>query len=190
MQNCTPDETIQPGTSHMAAISRYDPAGIADVCKGISKKGSIVGIASRNSKNQTVISGNNAAVIEVVKVLENRGVITNYLPVGGPFHSSIMAKAREGMPNALEGIVINTPKFPIALNVSGKICYYDTSEIREDLIWQPEKVVEWDESLRAVIKAKYPNFIACGVGDVQEIFLRKMKKEFPQINILKLEDSL
>jgi [acyl-carrier-protein] S-malonyltransferase len=192
MQNCIPDEPIQEGTSHMAAITGYDLRGIADICGGISRQGHIVGIASKNSKDQTVISGNNAAVVEAVNSLRERSAKASYLNVSGPFHCSLMDKASEGMASVLEGIVINKPDFPIALNVSGEICYYNPFEIRQDLEYQPSSTVEWDASLRAIIKANYPNFVACGVGNVQKNFLIRLKreKEFRHINIFKLEDYL
>jgi len=213
MTECIPDETVKKGTSHMAAVltGKLNPNNlinkygkkcsaielINEACEecslyeGINK--GIVGIANINSADQTVISGNNNALIRAVEYLKNRNIKKIiYLPVEGPFHSKLMRPAAEVMKEALDdkNITINKPKTPYITN--GKFIF-EPDKIKESLVEQICGTVKWKQSLEKAIKMatkkRVKIFIECGPGDVQTKLLKR-NLLYKDITILNVKDYI
>jgi [acyl-carrier-protein] S-malonyltransferase len=93
-----------PGT--MAAVIGLEDAVVEDICASI---GGVVA-ANYNCPGQLVISGEISAVEQAVSAAKERGArMAVLLPVGGAFHSPLMAGAESELQQAIENTQISSP---------------------------------------------------------------------------------
>ncbi len=185
MSECIPKKKIKPGTSYMAAVLNNNPKLVdlvKEVCCKYSSEKDIVEIANINSPSQIIISGNNNALVNTVEHLKNQENIKKvvYLNVEGPFHSSIMKPAADKMRKVLEDIKINKPKIPYISNLNGDFIT-EPDEIKESLVGQIYKTVQWEKSLKKAIKEGFNTFIESGSGEKQSNLL---KRDYKEANVL------
>lgn len=117
------------------------------------KKKKIVSLASINSNNQIVISGDKSAVYEAIvncKKLGARHILNINTKI--PAHCTLMKPISEKLKKILKTITINSPIIPILNNVDVK--FETTSEkIKNALIRQVYNTVRWKEIIE-LIKSK------------------------------------
>ena len=187
MSECIPNEKVEKGTSHMAAVFTDDLDLVYDACRKCSSLENIVQIANINSQSQIVISGNNDAVIKVVEYLKSKGVRrVIYLNVEGPFHSALMKSAAEGMEKALRNIAIKRPSISYIANFSADFAD-EPDEIKELLVKQVCGTVKWKQSLERAIQEGFANFIECGSGDVQT---KLLKRDYAGVHVINYEEII
>src|SRR5215510_4329858 len=88
-------EAVPAGQGAMAAIRGLSPAVVADACKRAAE-GGVCSAANLNSPEQTVISGDAAAVKRAVEIASQLGAKRAVmLPVSAPFHCALMQPAQE-----------------------------------------------------------------------------------------------
>ena len=87
------------------------------------------------------------------------------LPVGGAFHSPLMAPAREELAKAIEQTVFHTPSCPIYQNVTAQATS-DPEEIKSNLLAQLTSPVRWTQSIKNMLEDKADEFIEIGPGKV------------------------
>src|SRR5690606_7822059 len=101
-----------------------------------SETGGIVVAANYNCPGQLVISGEVEAVEKACENLKEAGAQRALmLPVGGAFHSPLMAPAGDELAAAIEEALFSNPICPIYQNVS-TTAVTDPSEIKKNLIAQ------------------------------------------------------
>ena len=111
--------TERPGT--MAAILGLPTAEVEAACREASRDGLVAVAANLNAPDQTVISGDPAAVAAAGEGCRVRGakrVIP--LKVSGAFHSSLMAPAANHLRVALERAPFRNPAFPVIANATAE----------------------------------------------------------------------
>ena len=146
-----------PGT--MAAILGLDDGVIEDVCQGIPE---VVVPANYNSPGQLVISGSRAGVEEAVRQLTEAGAKRALLlPVGGAFHSPLMAPARERLAEAIRSSAFQVPLCPVYQNVNAAP-ETNPERIRENLILQLTAPVLWTQSVRRMVQDGITEFVEVG----------------------------
>ncbi len=98
-------QAVPVGEGAMAAILGLDDEVVAAVCDEIAVRDRVAVVpANFNSPGQVVIAGAAAAVARAIEVLKERGARRALpLPVSAPFHSPLMAPAREGLEPTLRG---------------------------------------------------------------------------------------
>ncbi len=88
-------EAVPAGEGAMAAILGLSPAEVAEICKKAAEH-EVVSPANLNSPEQTVISGDAAAVKRAVEIASQSGAKRAVmLPVSAPFHCAMMAPAQQ-----------------------------------------------------------------------------------------------
>ena len=80
-----------------------------------------INIAAYNGLKQTVLSGAQLAVENVIKSLSENGILSIQLKVSHAFHSELMKPAAELFYKIVEKVKFNVPKLPIGSTVTGKI---------------------------------------------------------------------
>lgn len=181
MSECVPNEKIENGTSHMAAVLTDNFDLVYNACKKCSSPESIVQVANINSQSQIVISGNNNAVIETIEYLKNKGVRkVIYLNVEGPFHSDLMRPAAQGIEKALKDIMIKRPTIPYIANFTADFAS-EPDQIKELLVKQICGTVRWKQSLEKAIQEGFDTFVESGSGNIQT---KLLKRNYGGINIL------
>lgn len=158
--------TARPGT--MAAVIGLDAERVAEVCRQASGAGAVVVAANLNAPDQTVVSGDPAAVSRAGELLKAAGA-KRVLPlkVSGAFHSPLMASAAERFGAELEGVALAAPEFPVVANATAEPVR-DAAAARRLLAAQLTSPVRWVESVRrlAALGGEGVEFVEIGPGSV------------------------
>lgn len=152
----------RPGT--MAALLGIGAEDAAELCAE-ARGDDVLVVANENSPAQVVASGSIPAIERLESLAKERAVRTVRLDVAGAFHSSLMEPAVEPIVQALDGMQIRAPRFPIAENVIGALVE-DPQELRSLLARHVVSAVRWESCARALASAGVATFIEAGPGAV------------------------
>ena len=133
--------------------------------------------ANYNCPGQIVISGEIEAVEAACVALKEAGARRALrLPVGGAFHSPLMAPAAQDLAQAINQTEFRKPFCPIYQNVTAKPSI-NPEEIRENLLKQLTAPVRWTQSVQNMIADGANEFYEFGPGDVLKGLIRKINPE-------------
>ena len=175
-------EAVPQGEGAMAAILGMAPSDVADVCKKAAD-GEIVSPANLNSPDQTVISGNAAAVKRAVEIASQSGAKRAViLPVSAPFHCALMMPAQVRLEKDLRAARFSSLKVPLITNVDAE-AISTGDEARESLIRQVTSPVRWLDSIKEMIEAGVSVFVEVGPGKVLCGLLRQIDRSVRALNV-------
>jgi [acyl-carrier-protein] S-malonyltransferase len=98
----------------MAAVLGLDVDEVAAACDGVDD----AWVANDNAPGQVVVAGSTAGVEAAGAAVKERGARrVMALPVGGAFHTPLMAPAAEGLRAALAEVDFADPRPPVVANV-------------------------------------------------------------------------
>ena len=158
----------------MAAVLGLENEIVEQTCESID---GIVVAANYNCPGQLVISGAVDAINTACDKLKEKGARRALvLPVGGAFHSPLMAPAKEQLAAAIENTTFHTPICPIYQNVTA-LPILNESEIKMNLISQLTAPVKWTQSVQQMIIDGGTEFIEVGPGNVLQGLVRKINRE-------------
>jgi len=149
----------------MAAIIGL-PADGVEACCAEAGAGGLVEVANYNAPDQIVVSGEQAPVEAAMALAKARGasqVIA--LPVGAPFHCSLMRGLRDEFAAFLAGFTIRDPQIPVVANVTGDYVR-DADAIRAALIAQVAAPVRWARTMERLIAGGVATFVEAGPSRV------------------------
>jgi [acyl-carrier-protein] S-malonyltransferase len=147
-----------PGT--MAAVLGLDAETVAKACAGAEG----AWVANDNAPGQVVIAGTTAGVETAsskAKELGAKRVLP--LPVGGAFHSPLMAPAQGRLDAALGVVSFAAPAVPVVANVDARE-HTDGASWPQLLSQQLCQQVRWRESLVALDGMGVTIFVELGAG--------------------------
>ena len=145
--------------SGMSAVLGIDDKLVEEICAGIS--GEVVVAANYNCPGQLVISGSIEGIRlagEQLKAAGARRILP--LPVGGAFHSPLMASAKEELAIAINGTQFREPVCQVFQNVNAQPCS-DPAIIKQNLINQVISPVRWTQTIQ--------NMVVAGAGHFTEV---------------------
>jgi [acyl-carrier-protein] S-malonyltransferase len=165
----------QPST--MAAVLNLDDARVEEICAEVSAEtGEVVVAANYNCPGQLVISGTVKAIDVACERMKAAGAKRALvLPVGGAFHSPLMAPAKEELKAAIEKTTFSTPDCPVYQNVVAK-AVSEPAEIKQNLIDQLTGAVRWTQSVQAMVADGAASFTEAGPGKVLQGLIGKIEK--------------
>ncbi len=159
-------EAVPVGEGAMAAIIGMDDAGVTAVCEAASDASGTVVPANFNAPGQVVIAGEAGAVDRAVALAKERGARRAIpLNVSAPFHSPLMAPAREGLAPELEAAPIADPNVPVYRNVDAEPVR-DAVTARDGLVRQVDSPVRWTETIRRMAADGITHLVEVGAGTV------------------------
>ncbi len=162
-----------PGT--MAAVLGLPDEQVDEICK--NHKDGVVVAANFNCPGQIVISGEVEAVDAACVTLKEAGARRALrLPVGGAFHSPLMAPAAEDLAKAINKTEFRKPFCPIYQNVTAQASV-EPEIIRENLLKQLTAPVRWTQSVQNMIADGANEFHEFGPGDVLKGLIRKINSD-------------
>ena len=163
-----------PGT--MAAVLGLEDEKVVEICE--AQTGGVVVVAANfNCPGQVVISGDIEAVEAACVAMKEAGARRALrLPVGGAFHSPLMAPAAEDLKAAILKTEFRKPFCPVYQNVSAK-AETEPETIRENLLKQLTAPVRWTQSVQNMIADGANEFYEFGPGDVLKGLIRKINPE-------------
>lgn len=167
---------LQPST--MAAVLALDDAKVEEICAAVSAEtGEVVVPANFNCPGQLVISGSIKGIEVACERMKAAGAKRALvLPVGGAFHSPLMAPAKEELKAAIEKTTFSTPSCPVYQNVVAK-AVNSPVEIKENLIDQLTGAVRWTQSVQAMVADGATTFTEVGPGKVLQGLIVKIQKD-------------
>jgi [acyl-carrier-protein] S-malonyltransferase len=166
----------------MAAIMGMDSAALEEVCRETGTE-----ISNVNTADQTVISGEKAAVEKAMELATERGARrTVPLVVAGAFHSRLMEPAQEGLAKIVEELTFNQPSMPIVANCTG-LPLTTVEEIKQELTSGLCTCVKWKESVEHMTQAGITTFYEIGPGKVLSGMVKRINENAEVTNISDLE---
>ena len=173
--------TEQAGT--MAAVLALPDSTIEQVCESID---GVVVAANYNCPGQLVISGAVDAVNAACEALKAAGARRALvLPVGGAFHSPLMASAQAELEQAIAEAEFMTPRCPIYQNVDAQP-HTDPQTIKANLVAQLTAPVRWCQSVERMIADGFDSFTEVGCGTVLQGLITKTNREVEATSVSNL----
>ncbi len=160
---------VAPGT--MAAVLGLDDDAVEASC--LRAEGD-VWVANYNAPGQVVIAGTAEAVDEagsIARELGGRKVLP--IPVGGAFHTPLMAPARDRLRKALSETRFVAPEPPVVANVDARP-HAKTDDWRRLLSAQLCSPVRWRQTIEAMLQAGAQTIVELGPGGVLSGLARRM----------------
>jgi [acyl-carrier-protein] S-malonyltransferase len=162
---------LEPST--MAAVLGLEDAMVEEICD--NTPGTVVA-ANYNCPGQLVISGSLKAVeTACIKLTEAGARRALMLPVGGAFHSPLMAPAQDELGKAIEATEFAPPICPIYQNVTAS-AVTDPGAIKSNLLSQLTAPVRWTQSVQQMIRDGASGFIEVGPGNVLQGLVKKIDR--------------
>ncbi|WP_201301346.1 ACP S-malonyltransferase [Nocardiopsis sp. FR6] len=108
-----------PGT--MGVVLGLDARTVLDLTASLRRDGARVWVANLNSALQSVVSGTPEGVARCARAALDEGATRVVdIPVGGAFHSPLMASAEERLRRALDGVALRPATVPVVANVDAE----------------------------------------------------------------------
>jgi [acyl-carrier-protein] S-malonyltransferase len=168
-------QAVPAGVGAMAAILGLESDAVAALAAQASAAGEICAVANFNAPEQTVVSGHAPAVERAIDLARQRGARRAVaLPVSAPFHSPLMAPARQGLLPALAAVRLADPRVPVVCNIDAQPV--STGEAARDaLARQVDGPVRWVESVRWMAgPGGISTFVEVGPGNVLVGLIRRI----------------
>ena len=172
---------VPAGVGAMAAILALSAeevaAAVAEVA-ATAAPGEVVCVANYNAPGQTVIAGHAAAVERACEAAKRRGAKkATLLDVSAPFHSPLMAPARDGMAPHLAAAGLTDPRVPVVVNVDARPVTSGEAA-RDALLRQIDGPVRWVESVELMEREMGIGlFLEIGPGTVLTGMIKRIAAE-------------
>jgi [acyl-carrier-protein] S-malonyltransferase len=175
-------EAVPVGVGAMAAILALSAEKVEEICAEAAQ-GEACQAANLNSPDQTVISGNKAAVERAAEMAKQRGAKRAILlPVSAPFHCALMQPAQDRLAQDLRALEFHNPEVSVMCNVDAVLVTTGDAS-RDALIRQVTGAVQWVKSMRALIALGVENFVEVGPGKVLCGLMRQIDRSRSCVNV-------
>jgi len=164
----------------MAAVIGLPAEGVAEACrKAQAEAGGVVEPANYNTPQQTVISGQEAAVLRAMALAQEAGAEKVVrLQVGAPFHCSLMSALQDEFAATLERYPFKDPEVPVVANVTGD--YVRTADaVKDALRRQVAGAVRWTDSINRLAADGFDTFVEVGPGRTLVGLGRQIQPDIP-----------
>jgi len=159
--------------STMAAILALENEVVEKIC---AETEGVVVAANYNCPGQIVISGEITAVEIACEKLKEAGARRALiLPVGGAFHSPLMAAAQNSLAKAIENTTFNKPRCAVYQNYTAKP-ETNADQLKENLNKQLTAPVLWMQSISNMVANGATHFYEIGPGKVLTGLMRKIDR--------------
>ena len=164
--------------STMAAVLALADDVVAQICAEVmAETNEVVVAANYNCPGQLVISGSVKGIEIACERMKAAGAKRALiLPVGGAFHSPLMAPAREELAAAIEATNFANPICPVYQNVVAA-AVTDPAAIKQNLINQLTGAVKWTQTVEQMVVDGATHFTEVGPGKVLQGLVQKVYKE-------------
>ncbi|MBS1591100.1 MAG: ACP S-malonyltransferase [Bacteroidetes bacterium] len=171
-------KACEQNPSTMAAVLALADDKVEEICATIQvETNEVVVAANYNCPGQLVISGSLKGIEIACERMKAAGAKRALvLPVGGAFHSPLMASAKNELAAAIQSTTFNNPSCAVYQNVVAK-AVTDATLIKENLIAQLTGAVRWTQSVQAMVADGATHFTEVGPGKVLQGLVQKVYKE-------------
>lgn len=177
--------SLPKGLGKMAAILRLNDEKMEELLNRSSKFGVIEG-ANYNCPGQVVVSGENDAIEEAVKIAKELGGMGISLNVSGPFHSSLLEEASKEFAKELENVKFNKFNKVVYSNTLG-VPYGESDDLKEILAKHIKTAVLFENIIRDMLDKGVDTFIEVGPGKALRGFVKKIDRKAKVYNVENME---
>lgn len=171
----------------MAAVMGADRESVMKLVAKLSADGVVVP-ANFNAPDQIAISGDYRVIEKAPALAKEFGAKRALLlPVGGAFHSPLMASAAATLGATLNKLQFHAPKFPVIANVTAK-AETEATKFKSLLVGQITAPVLWTDSLAELQKLGVTRFVEVGPGKVLGGLVKRTLGEVEIMSLDKLSD--
>ena len=167
--------------SGMVSVLGLDAAEVETLAAEARTAGTLE-VANLLCPGNTVVSGAAAAIDEVCRLSEVKGLRTVRLAVAGAFHTVLMKPADAKLAEALGRVELKAPRIPVWSNVDAKP-HTDPAEIGPLLVRQVLSPVRWEETMRGLLAAGVETFYEIGPGRVLAGLLKRVHRKADVRNV-------
>ncbi|HEX3784131.1 MAG TPA: ACP S-malonyltransferase [Pseudonocardiaceae bacterium] len=145
---CHAQQQTRPGS--MIAVMGTDLAGVEWVRRNaIAGSGGVLELAGLNGRRQTVLSGDTRTAQAAIAIAGELELLAEVLPIGGGFHSPLMAEAIGPWREAVEAVSFRPPATPVVSTIdAGR--HEDPALLRELLVRALLLPVRWLDAIRTL----------------------------------------
>ncbi|NRY62029.1 ACP S-malonyltransferase [Clostridium beijerinckii] len=172
---------LPEGLGKMAAVLKLNDEKIQELLTRAGEFGIVEG-ANYNCPGQVVISGENKAIDEAVKIAKELGGLGIPLKVSGPFHSSLLEPASEEFFNTIKNVDIKELNKVVYSNVKG-LPYEKEDDVKELLKRHIRTSVLFEKTINHMIDSGVDTFIEVGPGKALRGFVKKINKSASLLNV-------
>lgn len=172
---------LPEGLGKMAAVLKLNDEKIQELLTRAGEFGIVEG-ANYNCPGQVVISGENKAIDEAVKIAKELGGLGISLKVSGPFHSSLLEPASEEFFNTIKNVDIKELNKVVYSNVKG-LPYEKEDDVKELLKRHIRTSVLFEKTINHMIDSGVDTFIEVGPGKALRGFVKKINKSASLLNV-------
>lgn len=156
----------------MAALMGLAPERIDEICAEASALG-VVEVANYNEAGQTVVSGQDGAVAEAMRLALEAGAERAVpLKVSAPFHCSLMRVIEDEFAAELARVTFRGPRLPVYSSVTGTLVR-DAAHARDLLRRQLAGPVRWVDVLAGAAQTVPDGYLEVGPGRVLSGFAKR-----------------
>lgn len=167
----------RPGA--MAAVSRWDRPAVDGLRRQVlGREPGTLDIGVVNSEHQYVLSGDAALVGRLVDAANSAGAVARLLPIGGAYHSVLMAPAVAGFRRVLHSCVRSDPQVPL-LSSTTQAFISSADELINALAEGLVLPVDWPATVRAAVAAGVISALEAGPGDT----LTRLSRFLPALRV-------
>ncbi len=169
-------EAVPRGGGAMAALLGVEREAAEALC---GEAEGVVEVANYNAPGQYVLSGEKGAVESAARLAKERGARkVVMLPVGAPFHCSLLSGAAERMSGVLDEADVADPSIPVYANATAEPVR-EAARVKELLKRQIRSAVRWEDSVRAAGGEKPDAAVELGPGRVLSGLNRRILRDLP-----------
>ncbi len=173
-------EAVPAQGGAMAALLGIEREAAEAVCEEVE---GVVEVANYNAPGQYVLSGEKRAVESAARLAKDRGVRkVVMLPVGAPFHCSLLSEAAERMSEVLDEANIADPSIPVYANVTAEPVR-EAKRVKELLKRQIRSAVRWEDSVRAAGEEMPDAAVELGPGKTLSGLNKRILRDIPVHNV-------
>ena len=177
-------EAVPERGGAMAALLGMEREAAEAICGEVE---GVVEVANYNAPGQYVLSGDKDAVESAARLATDRGARKAVmLPVGAPFHCSLLSEAAERMSEVLDEAEIGDPSIPVYANVTARPVR-EGKQVRELLKRQIRSAVRWEDAVRAAGEEQPDVMVELGPGKVLSGLNKRILKDIPVHNVEDLQ---
>ena len=154
------NEAGQRTAGGMVSMTGLDIEVFKNICSSTGTE-----LAYIDAPDQVTISGSQESLTKARRLAQVKGARRSLpLRVSGPFNSTLMEPAVARLRNAISEFTFSKPSIPIVANVTAQPLT-DLEAIKEELISQIVRPVQWQQSIETMIARGVTTFFEMGPGE-------------------------
>lgn len=159
-------DACQQTPGAMVVLGRVDRDEVEWLCRKVQHAtGNALDLAVQNTDSQFVVSGSEVSIQSLLELVEgDDGIRARRLPIGGPFHSSLLVGVVEPFAAAAATVTWSPPVVPVVLSTARE-AVTTSDELARRLARSLVLPVQWGRALRTLTALNVTAIVDAGPGD-------------------------